>query len=312
MFDELNLRLTQTKERIRSKQKLEAMLAQVQATLRQTEARSSELKGRLANEKADVEKLESLSLTGMFYSMLGTKREHLDKEKQEYLAAKLKYDESVDAVNDLQVERTRIQQELESFESVEQDHTRLIKEKERLLANSQDPRADRLLEFSEQLADLASDEKELAEAIRAGESALRALRDVQGDLQSAANWGTWDMLGGGILSTMAKHSKIDSAKQRAHTAQRQLRRFQEELAEAGQRLNVSLEIGGFSKFADFFFDGLIADWVVQSKIREASSACSSTVSRVSSAVGECRRRLTEIGRERTEIDQQRHALIEQA
>jgi hypothetical protein len=312
MFDELNLRLTQTKERIRSKQKLEAMLTQVQAALRQTEARRSELKGRLANEKADVEKLESLSLTGMFYSMLGTKREHLDKEKQEYLAAKLKYDESVDAVNDLQVERTRIQQELESFESVEQDHTRLIKEKERLLANSQDPRADRLLEFSEQLADLASDEKELAEAIRAGESALRALRDVQGDLQSAANWGTWDMLGGGILSTMAKHSKIDSAKQRAHTAQRQLRRFQEELAEAGQRLNVSLEIGGFSKFADFFFDGLIADWVVQSKIREASSACSSTVSRVSSAVGECRRRLTEIGRERTEIDQQRHALIEQA
>jgi hypothetical protein len=312
MFDELNLRLTQTKERIRSKQKLEAMLAQVQAALRQSEARSSELKERLASEKADVDKLESLSLTGMFYSVLGTKREHLDKEKQEHLAAKLKYDESVEAVTDLQTERTRLQQELESYQSVEHDYSRLIKEKESLLASSQDPRADRLLRFTEQLADLASDEKELTEAVQAGESALRALRDVQSDLRSAANWGTWDMLGGGMLSTMAKHSKIDSARQRAHTAQRQLRRFQEELADAGQRLNVSLEIGGFSKFADFFFDGLIADWVVQSKIREASSACSSALSRVSSAVGECQRRLTDIKREREEVGQQRRALIEQA
>ena len=81
-----------------------------------------------------------------------------------------------------------------------------------------------------------------------------------------------------MLSTMAKHSKIDSAKQHAHAAQRQLRRFQEELVDAGQRLNVSLEIGGFSKFADYFFDGLIADWNVQSKIRKASSACSSRAS----------------------------------
>jgi len=312
MFDELNLRLTQTKERIRSKQKLEAMLAQVQAALRQSEARSSELKERLASEKADVDKLESLSLTGMFYSVLGTKREHLDKEKQEHLAAKLKYDESVEAVTDLQAERTRLQQELESYQSVEHDYSRLIKEKESLLASSQDPRADRLLGFTEQLADLVSDEKELTEAVQAGESALRALRDVQSDLQSAANWGTWDMLGGGMLSTMAKHSKIDSARQRAHAAQRQLRRFQEELADAGQRLNVSLEIGGFSKFADFFFDGLIADWVVQSKIREASSACSSALSRVSSAVGECRRRLDETKREREAVHQQRHVLVEQA
>ena len=115
-----------------------------------------------------------------------------------------------------------------------------------------------------------------------------------------------------MISTMAKHSKIDSAKQHAHFAQRQLRRFQEELADAGQRLHVSLEIGGFSKFADFFFDGLIADWVVQSKIREASSACSSAMSRVSSAVAECRRRLSETEREIEAVSHRRRESIEEA
>jgi hypothetical protein len=311
-LDELNGRLMQTKERLRSKQKLDAMLAQVQTSLRESQYASSQLKERLASEKADVDKLESLSLTGMFYSVLGTKSEHLDKEKQEYVAAKLKYDESVEAVTDLQAEANRLQQELEAFQSVDHDYGQLIKEKESLLANGNDPRAERLLGLSERLVDLKSDQKELTEAIQAGDAASRGLRQVQTALQSAANWGTWDMLGGGMLSTMAKHSKIDSAKQHAHAAQRQLRRFQEELADAGQRLKLSLEIGGFSKFADYFFDGLIADWVVQSKIREASSACSSTMSQVSSSVGKCRRRLADTERECEQVEQQRREFIEEA
>ena len=52
----------------------------------------------------------------------------------------------------------------------------------------------------------------------------------------------------------------------AHTAQRHLRSFQKELADADERLGVSLDIGGFATFADYFFDGLIADWIMQSKI----------------------------------------------
>ena len=76
--------------------------------------------------------------------------------------------------------------------------------------------------------------------------------------------------------------------------------------------NVSLEIGGFSKFADYFFDGLIADWVVQSKIQKASSACSSAISRVTSAVSECRRRLAETERDIKEVAKGRQEFIEQA
>lgn len=106
--------------------------------------------------------------------------------------------------------------------------------------------------------------------------------------------------------------KLEAMFAQVQSSLRQLRRFQEELADPGQRLNVSLEVGGFSKFADFFFDGLIADWVVQSKIRDASEACSSALSRVSLVVGKCRQRLAEFGRERDSVGQQRRALVEQA
>lgn len=312
MLNKLDARLTEIKTRIRSKQKLESMLRQARAGLNEENVRCSTLKEILAKEKADVTKLEGVSLTALFCTVLGTIDERLEKERQEFLAAQLKHEEAVNALVDAQQEVQRVQNELTPFAEVDAEYDEILKEKETLLSEAGDSRAEMLLGFSEKLADLESDKKELHEAIQAGQSALKYLQSVSSELSSAANWGTFDLLGGGMLSTMAKHSKIDSARKSAQRAQRQLRRFQEELADADQRLQLSLDIGCFSKFADFFFDGLIADWVVQSKIKQASSACSRTTSQVSSAVNACQRRLTETKQEIEKIGKQRQEFIEQA
>ena len=312
MLDNLDERLMQAKARVRSKHKLESMLGQTQKVVREEQSKCSNLKVKLAEEKADADKLDELSLTGLFYSVLGTKDERLEKERQEFLAAKLKHEEAAESLEDAQQEVQCLRDELARLAEADAEYDRLLDEKEKLLAETGDDRAKKLLDMSEPLTDLNSDGKELQEAIAAGQTALNSLRQVRSELGSAANWGTWDMLGGGIISTMAKHSKIESAKEHAHQAQQQLRRFQEELADADQRLHVSLDIGGFSKFADFFFDSLIADWVVHSKISEASSACSSTISRVSSAVNECRRRLAETEQDIEKLNIAKQEFIEQA
>lgn len=312
MLREINERLMTAKERVRAARKLEAMLREAQQSLRDEENKCSTLQERLASEKSDVDKLEGLSLTGLFYSVLGNKVEHLAKEREEYLSAKLKYDQSEHAVEEASAEIDRLQNEQAQYTQVDTEYDRLMREKELLLVGGANEQAEKLLALSERLADLQSDRKELKEAIQAGQEALGSLQQVSTNLRSAANWGTWDLLGGGMISTMAKHSKIDTAKQYAHEAQRRLRRFQEELADAGQRLGVSLEIGGFSKFADYFFDGLIADWVVQSKIQKASSACSTAISSVTSALNECRRRLAETEKEIESVSKSRREFIEQS
>jgi hypothetical protein len=279
MLKPLDQRLMQIKERIRSKQKLDAMLKQ---------ARNS------------------------FYTVLGTKEERLEKERQEFLAAQLKYEEASESRQASEAEVQRIETELQPLAGVEDEYQQLLSEKEAALAAAGDGTAESLLRLSESLADLTADAKELQEAVVAGEQAMQALRSVRSELKSAANWGTFDMLGGGLLSTMAKHSKIDEAKSQAHRAQRYLRHFEEELADADERLHVSLKIDGFSKFADYFFDGLIADWIVQSKIQNAASACENTISQVTSAISTCRRRLTEALEQQQDVAEQRQAFIEQA
>ena len=45
--------------------------------------------------------------------------------------------------------------------------------------------------------------------------------------------------------------------------------FQRELKDVSGILDFQIDIGGFLTFADFFFDGILADVFVQSKISQA-------------------------------------------
>ncbi len=81
-------------------------------------------------------------------------------------------------------------------------------------------------------------------------------------------------------STAIKHSRIDDARGYAHTAQQRLRRFSGELADVNWKSELSIDIGGFATFADYFFDGLISDWVVQSRIRDSIQRVSSVKTQV--------------------------------
>ena len=68
---------------------------------------------------------------------------------------------------------------------------------------------------------------------------------------------------------MMKHDKIDKAKQSILNAQTYVQRLQVELQDVNMSLDGSIQITGGAVFADFFFDGLIADWYMQSKISQS-------------------------------------------
>lgn len=114
-------------------------------------------------------------------------------------------------------------------------------------------------------------EKEKREAIAAGRRALDSLRAAQENLDSAKNWGLWDMFGGGFITTMIKHSKMDTAKQNMERAKYDLQNFSRELRDVSASCNLEIETGDFLSFADWFFDGFIVDWMVQDRINKARS-----------------------------------------
>lgn len=112
-------------------------------------------------------------------------------------------------------------------------------------------------------------EKEIKEAIYAVDTTLSYLKEAKGYLSSASNWGIFDMLGGGFFSTMIKRGKMNDANRCLEKAKRSVINTKKELNDINQTIDVDLEIDGFLSFADYFFDGLVADWMVQSKINSA-------------------------------------------
>jgi hypothetical protein len=112
-------------------------------------------------------------------------------------------------------------------------------------------------------------QKEVNEAIQSADNALYYLNNANQYLDSAGGWGILDLLGGGFISTLAKHSKMDKAQQELQQAKYAVQSFKKELQDVGRIDNIDINVGDFLTFADFFFDGFVADWLVQSKIRDA-------------------------------------------
>lgn len=113
------------------------------------------------------------------------------------------------------------------------------------------------------------DQREIREAIQAGEAALRSLERAMEKMGSAKNWGIFDMMGGGLFSSLFKHSKIDRASADIEEAKRHLAVFKRELEDVSISEDFSVGIGDGLRFIDTFLDNVFADVVVQSRINSA-------------------------------------------
>lgn len=132
-------------------------------------------------------------------------------------------------------------------------------------------------------------EREIDEAIRAGNETLRYLHNAKDDLRSAAHFGIADFLGFDMIGGIGKHMKAQSAQRSIEKARAQVGRFQKELRDVDPSLTRDIDIGGFLSFADFFFDGFIADWLVQSKIDQARRQVEDGIARVEKIIDTLRR-----------------------
>lgn len=131
-------------------------------------------------------------------------------------------------------------------------------------------------------------EKERNEAILAGERALDSLRAARDELNSAGNWGIVDLLGGGLISGLVKHSKMSNAQNYMEQAKWNLQNFSRELQDVNMVHNLNLELGDFLTFADFFFDGIVADWLVQDRINETKRQVEDAIRHVETILGQLR------------------------
>ncbi len=226
------------------------------------------------SEQADVDKLEGGSLASFFYALTGRKEEKMAKEQQEAYAAAVKYDAAVRELEAVDFDLNRVISELDSLKGCEARLQAAVESRLNEVKTSGTPESALILELEDRAAQNSVGQKELREAIEAGKSALYTADSVLDSLDSAKGWGVWDLVGGGLLSDIAKHDRLDEAQYKVEQLQIDLRRFRTELADTAICADLNVRIDGFLRFADYFFDGLFADWAVLDRIKDSQEQVS--------------------------------------
>ena len=310
MLKDLNSRLIDILEKLRARDRLQNRLAEVERLLSQEVTRLDGLDVQFAREKRDVQRLEGLSLGSIFYTVLGDKEQRLDRERQEFLAAKLQRDQCQYAISSLELYLADLKYKLSALGNLDSAYQALLERKEKILLSSENDLSHQLLDITGLQANLQADRKELQEAVGSGQTVLTILDGVINSLNSAEGWGNWDMLGGGMLADLAKHSKIDDARDQVHQVQELLRRFQRELADIQSAESFLIDISSFDTFVDFFLDSLIVDWIVQSKIHNSLERTTQVRKRVKAILQGLGTRLAENRGQLDNLIEQRKLLVE--
>lgn len=303
-------KLRELKANMKERERLLGLFKKVEEQIREAEKRKSELYERLKKENLDVEKLEGLSLSNIIYTISGRKLEKMEKEKQEAIAAKLKYDVACEELNDLSEEISKLRKRINEFGDLDNEYKELIKEKEKMLSSTSKNISDKLNKIMDRQSSIISEKKEIKEAIDAGKDLRNSLNYASRSLDSARDWGVWDMVGGGMISTMVKHSKIDEARNEINNVQVLAKRFHRELQDIGQSISINIDISSFLTFADYFFDGIFVDWAVQSKINDARYNVNDAICKVDNILSKLEREYTAISDEYEKLEKERLDIIE--
>ena len=268
-------------QKVAQKPLLESKLYELHTQRRQYDNQVISLRVASRKEQEDVEKLEGRSLANYFYKVIGKLDDKLDQERKEAYAAKVKLDAAERELAGIESDIKEIQEQITDVLVAEARYKDALELKRRQLKDSGTQVADQILSMEERIAALQAQKQEIKEAISAGYSARSTADRILSELEDADGWNTWDILGGGgIITHMAKHSHLDEAQDLVQELQSQLRRFKTELADIQISANMQVNIDGFLRFADYFFDGLFADWAVGDKISQSLSSVSNTKSEI--------------------------------
>ena len=117
---------------------------------------------------------------------------------------------------------------------------------------------------------------------------IGCLDDAERQLSSARNWGFLDVLGGGFIVDLIKHSKLRNAQTTMEHVNSIMQQLQQVLGSISIPGDYRMEIGNFATFADFFFDSGIVDVYMTAKIMNSLSE----VRRLKDKCYELKRRLS--------------------
>lgn len=264
----------------KNREKLEKKLIDLNSTIDESIKELKSLEVQLLKEKKDVDRLENLTFHSIFHKLRGNIDEKLSKEKLEFLRAESNYLEKKYYLDSLKSSRESIISSLKSLENLDERQELLIEDLSDNLLNFSSTEQTQIKSCLDKINYSSSEKEEISQALNVSEKLLAICDEVISYLESAQNWGIYDMLGGKFIATHLKHQEIDNAAHSLNKLNFILDQYNKELSELKNTTSISLKIDSFTYTMDYFFDNFFTDSLVQSKINDALNSVNQLKSKI--------------------------------
>lgn len=261
-------------------------------------------------EADDVRRLEGVGWSSLVAAVRGTRTGELDRERAEETAARYALQAASARVAELEGRRDTTSERLERLgdtagrvERARRAHAEAVR------ATGASPELEAVLDDLARVEALGT---ELDEATAAGRRAAHELAAARGRLGSAESWSTYDTwLGGGLVSSMVKHDRLDDAGRHVVSAQAALADFARELGDVGavDTLRADLGVGPTMRTVDIWFDNLFTDLSVRARIKDSAADVDAAALAVRDVLADLERRSGQLAQERSALLRRRDELV---
>ncbi|WP_167954798.1 hypothetical protein [Anaerosporobacter faecicola] len=281
------------------KEEIRVMEYKAQEATKSYEERVKELnryKAELNEEKMDVEQLENVSFSKILYKIAGKYEEKYQKEYQEYLTAKRKYDEYAIDIQQVKEALEHYRREINAKQlelQEKQANLRTIYKEGQELAQKEEEERKRLYR----------QKKELDEAIQATNRVLNLAKQAMDEYSSAKSWATYDtFFNGGLIADMVKYSKVDHAAEISNQLKSASTMMKKELSDVKMAFTCELDnMKDGTRFWDIAFDNVFTDWNVRNRLGE-------NIDQLASYIGKVGQISSELQKERSTVEQKLNML----
>lgn len=267
MFEDINRELRECKDNILLKETLEEKLVTLEDTYYKNNKVLERLEEKLNKEFKDVEKFNKISVVNIISTIFNFREEKLYKEEQEYLEAKLRYEEYRVTVEELKNDLETTKSRIESISNYEERYEELIQEKSELLKGLDLNKRLELEEIEDSINRYVKEGIEIKEAIDEAINCDFTVNSALKYLNDASGLATWDVLGGGAVTSIMKHDAVNSAKKEIERLGYAITKLEKELSDINM-INISGNFNNIesSYLVDVFFDNIFTDISVSNKI----------------------------------------------
>ena len=256
--------------------------ASLQVQLDDEQHQLATLREELREESDDVRALSRLGVTRLLAALGGRTDERRLAEQEDVDVLLIEIAARDEVVADLADQVTALNHLASMSEERQRRVDSLIPLAESEMRARGGAAALRVAELAHRIAGLDAQLREIAEVQQAARDSDSLLRAMSESLGSAASWSTYDTwFGGGMISSVVKHDRIDRATSQVGAVHASLRRLAAEMADVNELPSPApVEVSGALRLMDIGFDNIFSDWMVAGRIDASRASVTATHQRV--------------------------------